>query len=89
MGEASENCVESAGIQRNSGTRSWRQELHELCQPLTRLQWRLELGQLAGDEAALREAVEGAMFEVKEMSEQVRRMRARLAQGQEMAEEMR
>lgn len=38
-------------------------ELHALSQPMTALQVRLELGLVLGNEAALREAVEGALEE--------------------------
>ena len=58
---------------------NWRHELHELCQPLTRLQWRLEIGRRAGDEATLRETVEGSLDDAREMTEWVRRVRAQLA----------
>jgi C4-dicarboxylate-specific signal transduction histidine kinase len=57
----------------------WSGELHELCQPLTRLQWRLEIGRRAGDEATLRETVEGSLEDVKELIERVRQMRSQLA----------
>jgi hypothetical protein len=57
----------------------WRHELHELCQPLTRLQWRLEIGRHAGDEAALREIVDGGLEDAREMAAWVGRMRAMLA----------
>jgi hypothetical protein len=60
-----------------------RHELHELCQPLTRLQWRLEIGKRAGDEATLRETVEGSLDDAREMTEWVRRVRAQLA-GEQM-----
>ena len=53
-------------------------ELHDLCQPLTALQCRLELGQMIGDHKALLEAVEGAMQETERMFTAIMRMRARL-----------
>lgn len=56
-----------------------RHELHELSQPLTRLQWRLEIGQRVGDEATLRQAVEGGLGDLRELMEHVRRLRAQLA----------
>lgn len=51
------------------------QELHDLSQPLTRLQWRLELGRRGG-EADLRETIEGALADSLELTEWVRRIRA-------------
>lgn len=61
----------------------WRHELHELCQPLTRLQWRLEIGRQAGDEAALRETVDGGLEDAREIAAWVGRMRAMLARIEE------
>ncbi len=52
-----------------------RQDLHDLSQPLTRLQWRLELGRRGG-EAELRETVDGALAETRELMEWVRRIRS-------------
>ncbi len=54
-------------------------ELHDLCQPLTALQFRLELGKFVGDPEALREAVDGALEESTRMIDVIRRMRGRLA----------
>jgi hypothetical protein len=53
-------------------------ELHDLCQPLTALQCRLELGQMIGDYDALAEAVEGAMLETERMFAAIAQMRERL-----------
>lgn len=50
-------------------------ELHELCQPLTALQCRLELGRMLGNESALHDAVEGALEETSRMFEIVEKMR--------------
>jgi hypothetical protein len=60
----------------------WKHELHELAQPLTRLQWRLEIGQRMGDEATLRETVEGSLADAQEITEWVRRMRAQMGRAQ-------
>ncbi|HXS11415.1 MAG TPA: hypothetical protein VN734_01820 [Acidobacteriaceae bacterium] len=53
------------------------QDLHDLSQPLTRLQWRLELGRRGG-EAELRETIEGALADSLELTEWVRRIRVRI-----------
>ncbi|HEV2576585.1 MAG TPA: hypothetical protein VGU25_05190 [Acidobacteriaceae bacterium] len=52
-----------------------RQELHDLSQPLTRLQWRLELGR-GSREAELRDTIEGALADTRELMEWVRRIRS-------------
>lgn len=54
-----------------------RQDLHDLSQPLTRLQWRLELGR-HGAESELRETVEGALADSLELMEWVQRIRTRI-----------
>ena len=56
-------------------TTTLRQDLHDLSQPLTRLQWRLELGR-RGREQLLREAIEGALADSLELVEWVRHMRS-------------
>jgi hypothetical protein len=56
---------------------SLRQELHQLCQPLTRLQWRLELSR-CGSERELEQAIEDALADVQELTECVRRLRTRM-----------
>lgn len=56
-----------------------RQDLHGLSQPLTRLQWRLELGQRGG-ESELRETVEGALTDALELMQWLRRIRSRIEQ---------
>lgn len=55
-----------------------RHALHELCQPLTRLQWRLEVGHRLGDEATLRETVEGSLEDARELSRLVHHLRQHL-----------
>jgi hypothetical protein len=69
----------AASVLEKAAPPQWNEELHDLCQPLTRLQWRLEIGQRASDEASLRETVEGSLEDAKELIERVRRMRAELA----------
>ncbi len=54
-------------------------ELHDLCQPLTALQCRLELGKMIGDREALLEAVDGAMQETERMFAAIAQMRERMA----------
>ena len=61
-----------------------RQELHDLSQPLTRLQWRLELGRRGG-EAELRETIEGALADSRELIERIRRMRAGIEEAERTA----
>jgi DnaJ-domain-containing protein 1 len=56
-------------------TRTVRQHLHDLSQPLTRLQWRLELAQ-QGSETELRETLRAALAETAEVMEYVRRIRS-------------
>lgn len=60
-----------------------RHELHDLCQPLTRLQWRMEIGLLANDEVTLRDTVAGGLDDLRELAERVRRMRSQLAGAQD------
>lgn len=56
-----------------------RHALHQLCQPLMRLQWRLEVGHLLGDQATLRETVEGGLEDAKELTRLVHDLRQHLA----------
>jgi len=63
---------------------TFRQELHDLSQPLTRLQWRLELGRRGG-EAELRETIEGALADSRELIEWIRRMRAGIEEAERTA----
>jgi len=58
-----------------------RQELHDLSQPLTRLQWRLELG-LRGADTELRETIQGALTDSLELMEWVHRIRARIEEAE-------
>lgn len=54
-------------------------DLHELCQPLTALQCRLEIGRMMGNEEALLEALDGSLKETRRMFEVIDRMRERLS----------
>ena len=58
-------------------------DLHDLCQPLTALQCRLEIGKMIGDEGALQEAVDGSLEETQRMFEVIARMRQHLVRAQE------
>ena len=58
--------------------REMERELHDLCQPLTKLQCGLELGQMCGDEASLMEALEGALVETATLFQGIGVMRERL-----------
>jgi C4-dicarboxylate-specific signal transduction histidine kinase len=53
-------------------------ELHDLCQPLTALQCRLEMAGLLGHTKAFEEAVHGGLQETRRMFEIVAQMRQRL-----------
>jgi hypothetical protein len=55
-------------------------DLHDLCQPLTALQCRLELGRMGGDRASLREAVDGGLEEMLRIYAAVARMRSSLVE---------
>ena len=61
-----------------------RQQLHDLSQPLTRLQWRLELGRRGG-EPELRETIEGALADSMELIEWVHRIRVRIEEAERTA----
>jgi hypothetical protein len=63
---------------RNTVLEHMHAELHDLCQPLTALQCRLEIGKMLGHDSALEEAVEGALEETRRMFEVIARMRQRL-----------
>lgn len=58
-------------------------DLHDLCQPLTALQCRLEIGKMMGQEKALREAVEGALVETQRMFAAIARVRESLRRTEE------
>jgi len=53
-------------------------DLHNLCQPLTALQCRLEVGRMLGHEGALQEAVDGSLCETKRLFQVIAQMRQRL-----------
>lgn len=53
------------------------QDLHDLSQPLTRLQWRLELARITGDHAELCDTLTAALEDVGEVIERVRKMRTK------------
>lgn len=60
-------------------------DLHDLCQPLTALQCRLEIGKMIGDGVALREAVDGGLDETQRMFDVVARMRMWLQRAEAAA----
>jgi C4-dicarboxylate-specific signal transduction histidine kinase len=60
-------------------------DLHDLCQPLTALQCRLEIGKMMGHEGALREAVDGGLEETQRMFEVIARIRQHLIRAQEFS----
>lgn len=61
----------------------WHAELHDLCQPLTALQCRLEIGRMQHHENALAEAVDGSLEETRRMFEVIARIRQRLLVDEE------
>jgi hypothetical protein len=58
-------------------------ELHDLCQPLTTLQCRLEMAQMMGDQGHLKEAVDVGVTEAQRIVVAVARMRAILEREDE------
>jgi len=54
------------------------QDLHDLCQPLTSLQCRLELAQMIGDPESLKEAVALGLEDTRRLFAGVAAMRERL-----------
>jgi signal transduction histidine kinase len=72
---------------RNSVLEQMHEELHDLCQPLTALQCRLEIGRLQGHDTALQEAVDGGLEETQRMFAVIDRIRQRLLREQEEADE--
>jgi hypothetical protein len=60
-------------------------ELHDLCQPLTALQCRLEMGRMLGHPEALEEAVTGGLEETRRMFDIIAHMRQRLLDIEEQA----
>jgi signal transduction histidine kinase len=61
-------------------------ELHDLCQPLTALQCRLEMGRMLGHAEAFEEAILGALEEARRMFTIVAQMRQRLLEIEAVAE---
>jgi hypothetical protein len=53
-------------------------DLHDLCQPLTALQCRLEMGRLLGGKEDLQQAVYGSLAETRRIFAAVAKMRAYL-----------
>jgi hypothetical protein len=78
----------SGGESCTEGMRRIGKALHDLCQPLTTLQCRLELAQVLGTPEAYREATELGLAECIRLSEAVGSMRAIVRSAtQEGAEE--
>ncbi len=63
---------------RDAFLRDLESKLHDLCQPLTTLQCRLELGQMYGDEVSLMEAIEGGLMETARLFDGIGKLRERL-----------
>ncbi len=61
-------------------------ELHDLCQPLTALQCRLEIGRMLGRADALEEAIDGGLEATRRMFEIVARMRQRLLEMEQVTD---
>jgi hypothetical protein len=68
-------------------------ELHDLCQPLTALQCRLELAAMCGDEVSLMEGVKGSSEDMERlfvgigtMREQLQREMARVRNSKDAGE---
>ena len=59
-------------------------ELHDLCQPLTALQCRLEMGRMLGQPGSLEEAVDESLEETRRMFEVIARIRQRLFADEEI-----
>jgi hypothetical protein len=60
--------------------------LHDLCQPLTTLQCRLELAQMCVDASSLHEAVTGALEDTERLFAGITVMRERLQRALSKAE---
>lgn len=58
-------------------------ELHDLSQPMTALQVRLEIGLAVDDAAGLREAVEGALDQTRRVFAAMERAKAALLQAEQ------
>lgn len=54
------------------------EELHDLCQPITALWCRLELGQMMGDADSMKAAVKGSLVECRRACDGIALMRRRL-----------
>ncbi len=63
--------------------RDLQREVHDMCQPLTLLQGRLELGRMCGDPASLLAAVNGGLEETERMVASIGAMRELLEQYSE------
>ena len=70
---------QKATPQQNKLLKQMHNELHDLCQPLTALQCRLEMGRMLGTGEAFEEAVRGGLEETRRMFEAVARLRRTLA----------
>ena len=57
------------------------QELHELAQPISALQCRLEIGKIVGTEHALREAVDGGLDDLFRLTRIFTRIRSLIAEA--------
>ena len=56
-------------------------ELHELAQPVSSIQCRLEIARIVDNEIALREAVDGGLDDLRRLTEIFKRMRALIAEA--------
>jgi len=65
---------------KNEFLREMVQELHELCQPVTAVRCRLQMGDLMGDPYSLKEAVSGSLEDTRKICESIARLRERLLQ---------
>jgi hypothetical protein len=74
--ELAQHNVERA--QRSAELERRNAELHDLCQPLTALMCRLELGRILGNSVALEAAVGGGLEETQRMFAVIGRIRQRL-----------
>jgi signal transduction histidine kinase len=88
MRERNGVCEPETGVR---ATETMGRALHELCQPLTTLQCRLEIAGLTGTAEAYREAVELGLAECARLMEIVSAMQgivraARLAEAGELVE---
>jgi len=69
---------------RNTDLDQLHEELHDLCQPLTALQCRLEMGRMLGHNDALLAAMDGCLDETQRIFEVIARMRHRLLNAEEI-----